>query len=177
MLARLLGAALLALAFIMLPAIAFAADTSVAIPIGDWTAEIVAAAPAIIVALIAWALRKLPANISGVLQTMRADQLLEKAVAYGLNAVAGAEKGKTLDVNLGNQVLATAASYAIQHGAPAVIDWLGGSAAISEKIIARLNLGADAQVVGGSTGATIVPAPVTAPAAGGVYLAAPAGAA
>lgn len=173
MLARLFGAAFAALAFTFLFAVtAFAADagaTTVAIPVGDIVSETVAALLPVVGGIIIWAFRKLPSNVSAVLYTMRADQLLEKAVAYGLNAVAGAEKGKVLNVDVGNKVLAEAASYVVDHGASSVVAWLGGPTAIAEKLVARMTLGSDAQVgtsiSTGAGGVAILPAPP----AGAVY--------
>lgn len=157
--------------------------TSVSLPIGDWIGYAAEFIGAIAAAAVAWLLRKLPASIQQVLTTMQAEQLLGKAIDYALNAVAGAEKGKTLDVKVGSAVVASAVQYVVDHGPAWLVEWLGGAAAIEEKIIARLNLDATAAVV---TASAIVPTSVlpastsptiskivsTAPAAGATAAAA-----
>lgn len=75
--------------------------------------------------------------------------------------MAEAEKGKTLDVKVGSSVVASAVQYVVGHGPAWLIAWLGGATAIEQKIIARLNLSADAAV---ATTTAIVPA-ASAPAA------------
>lgn len=159
MLARLLGAALLALACLVVPA--FAADTSVvAIPLGSWTEQVAAVAGSVVLGILLWLLRQLPPAIYQALRTAQAEQLLGRAVDYALNAVAGAAKGKTLSVDVGNAVVAAAASYAVENGPGMLIRWLGGPEAIERMILARIHLGPDAEIVGrGAAGVTIVPAP------------------
>lgn len=181
MYARSLGAALMALAFISLAAVAPAiAQTttavvaatpaasqnvsSIAIPIGQWIGDFATFALPIIAAAVAWALRKLPANLQAILKTMQAEQLIGMAINYGLNAVAGAEKGKVLNVNTGNSVANEALSYVLAHGAGSLIDWLGGEAAVQQKIIARLSLGSDAQVVAAPGGYVSVASSTPTPA-------------
>jgi hypothetical protein len=134
-----------------------AGSTSVSLPIGDWLADAAAFIGAIAAAVVAWLLRKLPASVQQVLTTMQAEQLLGKAIDYALNAVAGAEKGKTLDVKVGSAVVASAVQYVVDHGPTWLIAWLGGAAAIEQKIIARLDLDANSAVV---TASAIVPTSV-----------------
>ena len=59
---------------------------------------------------------------------------------YGINTVVGAEKGKTLEINVGNAVAAQGVQYAIDHGPAWLVDWMGGTENIQQKIIARLPL-------------------------------------
>lgn len=156
--------------------VATAPTTSVSLPIGDWLADAAAFIGAIAAAALAWVFSKLPASIQPILRTMQAEQLLGKAIDYALNAVAGAEKGKTLDVKVGSSVVASAAQYVVDHGPAWLVEWLGGLPAIEQKIIARLNLGSDAAV---ATTTAIVPAAsasIPAPAATTIVQAAPAGA-
>jgi len=154
--------------------VATAPASSVSMPIGDWigyAAELIAAISA---AAVAYLFRFLPASVQQILTTMQAEQLLGKAIDYALNAVAGAEKGKTLDVKVGSAVVATSVQYAIDHGPAWLVEWLGGAAAIEQKIIARLSLGADAAV---ATTTAIVPAtsaPAPAPVATTIVPAGPA---
>jgi hypothetical protein len=87
------------------------------------------------------AFRKLPANLVAVFGNARVDLLLNNAIGYGLNAVAGAVKGKTLQVDVGNQVLAQALQYALDHAPGWLQSWAGGPEGLAKKIWARLNLG------------------------------------
>lgn len=134
-------AACLLLLDVLAPAGALAADdTVVSVPIGDWVAGGSEILVPVIVGGLLWLVRKLPGGVVDVIRTMRAEQLLTKAVSYGVNAVAGAAKDKTLTVNVGNAVVAQAAQYAIDNGPGWLVGWLGGEAAIRQKIIARLSL-------------------------------------
>ena len=97
--------------------------------------------------LLLFGLRKLPGQIGQIFMTMQAEQLLGKALSYAKSAVAGATEGKTVDVAIANDVIRQAVDYALQHGPEYLISWLGGKDNIVQMIIARLNLGSDAQVV------------------------------
>lgn len=137
--------ALIALAAAMLMlntvgAIADDAATTVAVPIGDWIGQASGIIATILGALVVWLFRQLPAGIVQILRTMQVEQLLDKAITYGINAVAGASKDKVLAVNVGNAVVAQAAQYAVDHGPGWLIGWLGGETAIRQMIIARLSL-------------------------------------
>lgn len=93
-----------------------------------------------LMALVAWGMRMLPGQVVAILVTMRADQLFQKAIDYGLNAVAGAAKGKVLTVDVGNAVLAEAAQYVLDNAPGWLVKWLGGPEQIVKKLFARLNL-------------------------------------
>lgn len=131
------------------PAMAMAADAGgVTIPWGDWVAAAAASMGEtilmLVLGLVAWMSRSLPPAIAGMLKTKQVEQLLQRAVDYGLNAVAGAAKGKTLDVNTGNEVLNVALAYAVDRAPAQLISWLGGPQALQHMILARLQLGEDA---------------------------------
>ena len=136
-----------ALALFAAPALA--ADTTVTVPFGDYiafAADLVSKYAAPLVAIILGiAARVLPAAIVDYLAMLRIEQLLTRAVGYGITAVKGAAEGQTLTVNVGNEVLAQALNYAIKH-APDVVTWAGGADALREKILARLNVAAGASV-------------------------------
>ena len=139
---RLIGLLMLAL---IAPSVALAAtgDTSVSVPWGDWVQAAVGLlnqiALPLVAAIVAWASRILPAALVGYLKMLQVEQLLNRAVGWGLSSVSGAAAGRELKVDVGNQVLAAALTYAIQH-APSLVEWAGGSIALREKIIARLTL-------------------------------------
>jgi parvulin-like peptidyl-prolyl isomerase len=68
------------------------------------------------------------------------EQLLARAIEYGINATKDATKDKTLDINVGSQVIANAAEYATASGWKHLVDWLGGYEGLKQKVYARLDL-------------------------------------
>lgn len=152
---RVLLAALAAALFVVAgPMLAFAADTApetvaqatseTTKVVWGWgaTATQLAQAAAWVLASAAMvALRKLPANIVAIFGNARVELLLNNAIGYGLNAVAGAVKGKTLEVDVGNKVLAQALQYAVDNAPAWLQSWAGGPEGLAKKIWARLNLG------------------------------------
>ncbi len=145
--------ALVALTFAALaPASAFAADvaTSVAVPVGDWlgalSGPLIQIVGALALAALGRVLLLLPAPLVGVLKTLHVDQLLERAVDYGINAVATAEKGKVLSVPIGNQVAAQALTYAVTMGPGWLTKFTGGPDALAKMITARIPFEASASV-------------------------------
>jgi hypothetical protein len=117
---------------------AYAAE--VAIPYGDWIAALLDEhLYQVLIATMLWLLRKLPKSVYEVIQTMRVDQLLERAINYGFNAVKGATKDRVLTVEIGSEVVAESVAYALEH-APTVVRWLGGTEKLKQKILARLAL-------------------------------------
>ncbi|WP_448952109.1 hypothetical protein [Labrys neptuniae] len=144
------------------------ADTVVSIPLGDWIKDIGSLVLSLSLPAILWIVRKLPASIAQIVTTAQVDQLLNKGIAYAINAVEGATAGKTLSVNVGNAVLAQALNYVTAHAPQWLIDWMGGLDAIAQKIIARLNLdpAAGVTLVNGTPVITSsTQAPAAAPAA------------
>lgn len=137
--------------------------TVVSTPLGDWLASIQPVLTDIDTALVGVAvavlLRFLPAGLKAIVSsflTPQVEQLLANAIGYGINTVVGAEKGKSLDINVGNAVAAQALQYVIDHGPSWLISWAGGATLIEQKIIARLDL------VAGTSVAAPVPAAVAA---------------
>lgn len=147
---RILLAATAVLAYALLAAAmispAFAADTAVTVPWGDWIASAASHSAEILVMIGLWMLRRLPGQVVAVLQMVRADQLLERAVDYGINAVAGAARGRSLTVDVGSEVAAQALRYAIDNGPGWLVSWMGGEEGVRQKIIARLELVSDASM-------------------------------
>lgn len=143
-----LAAALLGVA---LCAPAFAQETSVAIPWGDWLSEILVFVGGIIItalgAILTWAATFLPATLRAYINQQmikQAEQLLARAIDYAIEAVSGAAKGQKLSISVGHEVVATAMRYAIEHGPAKLIEWMGGVDLLREKILARLDLEPDA---------------------------------
>lgn len=118
--------------------------TKVTWAIGATAAQWASAIGALVLAGVTWLLRLLPAQIYAILVSIRADQMLGKSIDYGVNMVIGATKDKTLEVDVGNQVLAKALQYVIDHAPEWLQQWMGGPQKIAEMIIARLNLAPDA---------------------------------
>jgi hypothetical protein len=148
------GMLLLALAVFCLPlAGAFAqtvaektVDTTIEIPIGEWLTAVGDFVLLAIPVAFAWLARKLPGQAANILITLRVDQLLQKAVQYGINATAGAMKDKPLSVDVGSEVLENALQYVVDNGPGWLIKWMGGKDTIRQKIIARLELDEAASV-------------------------------
>jgi hypothetical protein len=120
--------------------------TEIRIPWGAWLSDLSSTLATILMAVVIWLFRRLPGSVVAILQTLRAEQLIQKAIDYGLNATAGAAKDNVLTVEVGNEVIAKAATYAIDNGAPYIIKWLGGTDGITKKIVARLELEPEAQI-------------------------------
>lgn len=102
------------------------------------------AAGTVLFAVALWLLRLLPGQISGILMSMRADQLIQKAIDYAINMVRGATKDQVLTTDVHNAVLAQALQYVLDHAPGWLQSWMGGPDAIAQKIVARLNLAPDA---------------------------------
>ena len=98
----------------------------------------------VLLAVLMWLLRLLPAQVYSILVGLRADQLIQKGIAYGINMVQGATAGKELTVDVHNQVLAQALQYVLDHAPDWLTSWMGGPDQIAQKIVARLNLAPDA---------------------------------
>ncbi len=71
---------------------------------------------AIVMPIITFALRFLPSQIQALIRTAQVEQLLGRAIDYGINATANAVKGKTLSVDVGHAVAAQAVKYALDYG-------------------------------------------------------------
>jgi hypothetical protein len=117
---------------------------SIRLPVGEWIAAAASLAAPVIAIAYAYLLRQLPEQLVGILRTLRVEQILDKAIAYGINAVAGAAQGKNLDVKLGSEVLAEAVQYTIDRAPGWVIQWTGGREGIEKMIAARLPMEAAA---------------------------------
>jgi hypothetical protein len=138
---RLLGLVALACAAFLVPALAMAADsTSVVIPYGDYVIELAHVVGSLAVALFPVAIALLPAPVRLVVSAVFGEQLIRNARDYALNAIEGAAKGRTLTVDVGNQVLAQAVEYAVKEGAPWLVRWLGGPEGIRLKLFRLLDL-------------------------------------
>lgn len=128
-----------------------ATDTAVVtVPLGTWLASYAAGIQEIVVSLImgliAFACRRLPAAAGSVIKGILTQQLVERAIAFGFNTVQGAAEGMKLSVDVRSTVLANALNYAVQHAPEWFIKWVGGTSAIRDHIIALLPQDPDASL-------------------------------
>ncbi len=133
-------------------------STKIVIPWGTWLSELASTIAAISFAAIVWLLRRLPSQAVAILQTLRAEQLIERAIDYAVNTTAGAFKDRTVTVPVANEVIAKAMRYAVENGAPKIVEWMGGESGIGNKIVARINVQPEAELLGTNnvTGAPIL---------------------
>lgn len=159
-----------AAAFVLFPVLAYAADASAPETVaaatsegtkvvwawGDILSKGAATIASLVVAGLALAARQLPAQFAAVFANSRVQLLVDNAVNYGINAVAEAVKGKTLSVDVGNQVLAQALQYAVDNAPGYLLSWAGGKMGLANKILAKLDLPpeADASAVPGIVAGT-----------------------
>lgn len=140
-------------------------NTVVQVPIGTWADYILPIAGALAMAAVIYGLSFLPAPVAAFIKTILTEQLLKKAVDFGIAMVRGATKDKVLEVDVGNAVVKTAADYVIKYGPKWVYDWLGGEAGIKDHIIARLDVKEDAGlephavIAGATVPAGVIPGP------------------
>lgn len=111
---------------------------------GDILSKGAATIASLVIAGIALAARQLPAQFAAIFSNSRVQTLVDNAVNYGINAVAGAVKGKTLEVDVGNQVLAQALQYAVDNAPAYLLSWAGGADGLAKKIMAKLDLPSEA---------------------------------
>lgn len=127
---------------------ALAQTTAVQVPVGNWTVATLAfirdSIPAIVAGVVAWGFRFLPEQIVAILKGMRVEQIISRGIDYGINAVVGAVRGKTLSVDVANEVIAEALQYILDRIPGALLSWIGGPDKLKGMIAARLNVEPDA---------------------------------
>ncbi|MEY9110386.1 hypothetical protein ABH999_006582 [Bradyrhizobium yuanmingense] len=121
-------------------AVAAEASGTVTWSYGEWISQWAGALGTVLAAVAMWALRLLPGQIYAVLVAARADQIIQKGIDYGIAMAVGASKDNALTVNIGNDVLAQALQYVVDHAPGWLQAWMGGPEQIAQKIVARLNL-------------------------------------
>jgi hypothetical protein len=123
---------------------------------GDILSKAAATIASLVVAGLAIAARQLPAQFAAIFANSRVQTLIDNAVNYGINAVAGAVKGQTLTVDVGNKVLAEALQYAVDNAPAYLLSWAGGTDGLAKKILGKLDLPAEANAdaVPGTVAAT-----------------------
>lgn len=114
------------------------------IPYGDLLSTALDYIGTVLLAVVVWAFRFLPAQLYALAMTMRVDQLLTRAIVFGVNNVKSATRDKVLTVEVSNAVLREALSYALLHGGSLMKSFMGKPEEIAEKIWARLPVDAEA---------------------------------
>ncbi len=149
---RMLLLAALALACVASPIsaaeVATVGDRAVIVPWGDWLVALAVSLREpiltillpIIAAYIIQAIRKIYPWAALFLSQKRVEMMLEAAVGFGLNAVQGAAKGKTLSANVAVPVIAKGTQYVIDTAPPAVIKAAGGADGIAARMFRKLDL-------------------------------------
>ena len=121
----------------------FVSEGSVAVPIGDYAAGIApfltTAIVTVVGGLITFLLDKFVGSFATANMRDAVNQLLEKAVQYGVN-MAVENIPANIEVSVQNPVVAHALEYALKHGPTKLIAWMGGATMIEEKILARIKL-------------------------------------
>ena len=123
-------------------------DKPVLIPWGDWLVALAVSLREpiltillpIIAAYIIQAIRKVYPWAALFLSQRRVEMMLEAAVGFGLNAVNGAAKGKTLSANVAVPVIAKGTQYVIDTAPAAVIKAAGGPDGIAARMFRKLDL-------------------------------------
>jgi DNA-directed RNA polymerase subunit H (RpoH/RPB5) len=134
---------------VVLPPVAHAAEGTVTVPVGDWIVQATSSLASLAVTALMWvAARYLPTWI----RMQLTEQLLTRAVDYALAVVAGAAKGKVLEVHVASAVLREAAAYAVKH-APDTARWIGDT--LEPKLIARLSAAGALPEVGRPIGSAV----------------------
>lgn len=122
-------------------------NQDVSIPYGQWIEDIgdIAAAwliPALLGGLTWVVTRYVPLPLRGIANMIlarQAEQLLQKALAYGVRSTKNAGDG-TLEVPVANEVLRNGLNYALANGWPKLLEFLDGPDGILQKLFARLDL-------------------------------------
>ncbi len=123
-------------------------DKAVILPWGDWLVALAVSLREpiltilipIIAGYVIQAIRKVYPWATLFLSQRRVEMMLEAAVGFGLNAVQGAAKGKTLSANVAVPVIAKGTQYVIDTAPPAVIKAAGGADGIAARMFRKLDL-------------------------------------
>lgn len=142
-----------ALALVCAAAPAMAAEvvrTSVDLPWGDWITAVLQPVSAVLVPLAAAAatagIAKVSPWASLFLSRARVQSAIQAGADYGVNAVAGAVKGKTLTVPVGSAVIAAGVQHVVNTTPQRVLDKAGGAEGIASMIFRSLPLDEHASV-------------------------------
>ncbi|MBY0259205.1 hypothetical protein [Methylobacterium sp.] len=121
-----------------------AAGPTIVLPWGDALAEAIQALGAVLVPLAATAALAALARLTGPLRVLVTSTLVERLVRnvadYGINAVAGAVRGRTLTVPVGARVIASAVERGLEQAPGWLVRAAGGVEGLGEKVFRSLPL-------------------------------------
>ena len=119
-------------------------DAAVVVPWGDWIVAGGGLASSILVPVLAlaatWAIHAYVPLVGSFVSQALVERLVQNAAGYAQNAVAGAAKGRTLDVPTGSAVIAKAAQRAVDQAPAWLLREAGGPAGVAEKVFRALHL-------------------------------------
>lgn len=125
-----------------------AGETTVIVPYGNWLDAVLSNALEIavtaVLGIVAVVSRKAPAWLAQIIKTLLTEQMLTRAIGFGINATRGAVKGRTLNFDVGSAVLAQTLAYVIDKSPAWLIKFVGGVDNLKDMILSRLDLDVDA---------------------------------
>lgn len=128
--------------FALACSVAMAQATSVSIPYGDWIVASLPVLSFIVLVLVifglGYALKFLPPWAQALITPALEKEAIvwaSRALNWGVQAIAGAAKGKELDIPVGNAVIAKAAQDFIDSAPKAVVDRLGGIEGVKKYLL------------------------------------------
>lgn len=147
-------------------AVLTAPATAVILPYGDWIVgagqTVTAVLLPILIGGIMWALRTYVPVLGLFVSQSLVERLVRNVTDYALNAIAGAMKGKELDVPTGSAVITKATQHAVDQAPGWLLKMAGGPTGVAEKVFRALHLDDKATAAN-----TLAPALVAVPAAKG----------
>lgn len=116
---KLLKPVIVAAALTLLASAAYAGDTTVSLPIGEWIGGSLDGLTKLFVTTafgaVTWAGAHLGPQVAGLVKQYLTKQVVEQGVHYAIGAVKGATHGEKLDVDVTSRVVAEAAKYVIAN--------------------------------------------------------------
>lgn len=131
-------------AYPALAEVAVTAPTTASLPWGDWILAVLPAVSNVLVPIAAAAVTagvyKVAPWASLLLSRQRVEMMIQGGAAYGMNAVEGVVKGKTLSVPLGSAVIAEGVQHIINTSPQRAIEKAGGVPGIAGMVFRSLPL-------------------------------------
>ena len=125
-------------------------DKAVVLPWGDWLVAILQLARDILVpiltVMIMSALYKIAPWAQSYLTNARVESMVQHVTAYGINAVGGAVRGKTIEVDVGAKVIASAVQRAVDAAPATVVAAAGGPQGVAKRVFRSLDLAPEANL-------------------------------
>ena len=117
----------------------------VQVEIGNWLSDLLLLLGTTLTAIVSFYVHKVAEKYVGKTASEQLDKYLGMALQFGINATAGAVKGKTYDFQTGSEIVEWMVHYANQTF-PGLVAKFGGEAALRLRAWARVPLDADAVV-------------------------------